>query len=188
MLWSCSKENKNTSLSPNLPSTPYAYKTGSNDKISVIHFTANIVGINPASVTLPTNFGATLGRVVFNDNAFTATGNIHCGSCHSGNILSTATLSAANGNSNISPNTIQRNSFGSDGSRMHPEVGLLNINTVISRMSASAFYPKLFKDAYGTSDITAERVSDALAQYMVAMSAASPEELANDPKFSNPFK
>jgi hypothetical protein len=55
-------------------------------------------------------------------------------------------------------------------------------------MSGTTYYPHLFQDAYGTPDITAERISDALAQYTAAMAAATPAELANEPKFGNPFK
>lgn len=48
------------------------------------------------------------------------------------------------------------------------EMGL-NLDTLISRVSAKSFYPALFKDAFGNSDINANKISRALAQFIRSM-------------------
>lgn len=176
LLTSCSKET--TSIAkPDLPAQPYAYSTGAKDKVEVVSFSFGQVVVNRVTITPPTNFGVTLGRVLFNDNVLSAGSTIHCGSCH---------MSPNSHFANLSPLLNQATDLNTNR-RAHPD-GMEQPDKLIKKMMNTSYYSKLFQDAYGSSEITPEKVSDALAQYIAAMSAVSPEELATDPRFSNPFK
>jgi cytochrome c peroxidase len=57
------------------------------------------------------------------------------------------------------------------------------------KMAATSYYPKLFKAAYGSAEITPELIADALAQYTSAMATVPTREaLGADPHFADPFK
>jgi cytochrome c peroxidase len=186
---SCSKDSPKPAPAPNLPATPYAYSTNAKDKIDVIGFTLGVVTVNPTAVTPSSSVSITLGRVIFNDHIITVKNAIACSGCHvaAPRVQSTAILTSDNANTQSTANVIREQAV--DGRyRVHPEVGMENINTLIAKMSATSYYPQLFRQAYGTSEINAERIADALAQYASAQAAVSPEELTADPRFANPFK
>jgi cytochrome c peroxidase len=184
LLWSCSKkEGKTTQVSPNLPSTPYEYRNDHKNKISAllwIHGTEIRYVESGAAPTLGndivvTNSGVTLGRVIFYDNGTTININNNCNGCHSappnGNRLNVARHSEA------------------DLADIHTQAGVESPDRLVERMLAKPYYAQLFKDAYGTSEITPERITDALSQYMTAMSeVGSQEALVADPRFADPFK
>jgi cytochrome c peroxidase len=177
LLSSCSKETASVAT-PDLPAKPYAYSTGSKDKVKVVGFSFGLVVVNTVTITPPTNFGVTLGRVLFNDNVLSAGNTIHCGSCH----VSPNSQNAAG----LIPLVNEPNN-GDAYRKVHPN-GLEQPEKLVRKMNNTPYYGKLFRDAYGSSEITTEKVSDALAQYIAAMAAASPEELDTDQRFSNPFK
>lgn len=180
----CSKDKQCAGPTPNLPSTPYNYSATGKDKLAVISFgEVGIVTITPVVISPPTNMGVNLGHVIFNDNTI-VTSKISCGSCHVGpsgvqNIASSVPLNGG------SPNN-KRQVY--EGVRPHPKVGIEDPNDLVNRMLATSYYRQLFKDAYGTSEITPERIADALAQYIAAIADVSDEQMATDPRYTNPFK
>lgn len=182
LLSSCSKETSNSiAPAPNLPTTPYNYGAHASSKMDVITFELGIVTIKPITITPPTNLGISLGHVIFHDNFVL---NKACGSCHVGPPNAPGNMTPiASGNG--SPNG---NRLGNGIVRRHPDSGINQPEAIVKRMMATPYYGQLFKDAYGTTEITPERISDALAQYIAAMSTASSEELATDPRYTSPFK
>jgi cytochrome c peroxidase len=172
LLSSCSKEVKNTPAMPYLPATPYSYTTNNKDKIEVISMQSGTVTIKPMTITPVSNMTITLGRVIFNDNVITTTNTIHCGSCHTS-----------------SPNIQGNNILAPLAGNAHHGAGMESPEVLVTKMAETSYYPRLFRDAYGSSEITQERISDALAQYLSAMvSLDSKEAMAADPRFADPFK
>ena len=185
LLWSCSKESKSTQVSPNIPSVTYNYPPDHKDRIVVVLW-PHVTGGNPvrdaAGGTITslkgiavTNSSVTLGRVIFYDNSTTINISNNCNGCHSappnGNKLSVVKHSDT------------------ELAAIHAQAGIESPDRLVEKMLSKTYYTQLFKDAYGTSDITPERIIDALSEYMTAMSSVpSPEALAADPRFSDPFK
>ena len=62
-----------------------------------------------------------------------------------------------------------------------------SMDRVASRLAATAFYPPLFEAAFGTSDVTPDRVARALAQFLQALiSYRTKFDLAYNPMFNGP--
>ncbi len=133
------------------------------------------------------NPGATLGRVLFYDKKLSANGTISCASCHQAdhgfsdpNILSEG----------LEGGLTRRHSMGIVNARFYAdgrffwderaetleeqvlmpfqdevEMGL-SLEELIRIIEDQAYYPTLFKDAFGDSIITSDRISKALAQFI----------------------
>ena len=183
LLWSCSKESKTAQASPTISSARYDDLLDHKDKVIVVlwsHVSAstpvrsssNVVITSLKGITV-TNSGVTLGQVIFYDNSTTVNINNNCNGCHS---------APPNGN-----NVVRHNE--ADLAAIHAQAGIESADRLVEKMLAKPYYAQLFKDAYGTPEITPERITDALSQYMTAMAGVgSQEALIADPRFSNPFK
>jgi cytochrome c peroxidase len=178
LLWSCHKDTKTVQHAPSLPATPYNY-VGTDDKhkaedhkLVLIAYIGQNWQLHPEVVAPPTNIIITLGRVIFYDKVIINSTST-CYTCHS---------QGTNAPKAIGEPAAGGASFG------HPDIGLGSSGQVIARMKASTYYPELFRQAFGSADITAERMSEAVAEYMAAMSSYSAEALATDPRFADPFK
>ena len=179
---------------PSLPATPFNY---ANPDLPA-HFTqANGVDFGSIAATdntpannLVTDAGATLGRVLFYDVRLSANDTISCASCHiqelgftdrnqfsvgfEGGV--TARHSMALGNARY----YERGAFFWDERAdtledqvLQPiqdpiEMGM-NLTDLETKLSATSFYPDLFNDAFGTTAVTSERISFALAQFVRSM-------------------
>lgn len=194
-------------VSPNLPATAYSYSAAhGKDKIAPANWTSSntidntIGGTKPAILNISTtDGGATLGRVIFFDNVTSLSMTNTCNRCHatpprmaSPKADGYAVIQTASGNSGDVRNLMPR--YGGTGS-LHTQAsiqtsahsGLVSAETLVQRMKATTYYAKLFRDAFGTSDITPERINEALAQYATAASRITAEELSTDVRFSDPF-
>ncbi|HMA10374.1 MAG TPA: cytochrome c peroxidase [Steroidobacteraceae bacterium] len=164
-----------------------------------------------------TNAGATLGRVLFYDRRLSSTNTHSCGSCHlqkhgfadprplSVGATGEPTRRNAMGLTNVRYSL--RNRYFADGRvRTLESLALLPIqdraelaNTLpnlVRKLGATDFYPPLFKAAFGTPEIDADRIGMALAQflrslisYRAPVDTAYPEASANffpkpSPKFT----
>jgi cytochrome c peroxidase len=151
----------------------------------------NLAGTDNTPATNPiTNAGATLGRVLFYDKFLSANNTTACGSCHlqqlgfaDPNQLSsgfqgrfTKRRSMALSNAKF----YQRGHFFSDERAATLEEQVLlpiqdpiemgnNLSTLIPQMAQTTYYPGLFQAAFGTPEITPERMSLALAQFIRSM-------------------
>lgn len=186
---SCMKKDHPVTLTPNLPASPYNYAvqvvippgnpyqngTGTND---------NTPSGNPI-----TNAGATLGRVLFYERRFSLNNSISCGSCHKQSSAFADVSAVSTGyegqkgtrnaialvNLNLSSNyfwdgrvnTLEAQSL--MPVKNHLEMGMESMDNLVIKLKSAPYYASLFNAAYGSSDITAGRVSDALSQFMRSM-------------------
>ena len=174
-LFSCTKkEISETTTAPVLPATPYVYATGTQTKTVSLAWTEGHMVLKSAEANPVTNDGAKLGRVLFHDNTLSGKS---CNGCHNGNTSTKGSRDFFMPKSNGSIASTA-------GQAIHPAIGMEDAGTLTAKIASTLYYRQLFQEAYGTPQITTERVSDALAQYMTAMSGAS----ATDPRFADPFK
>jgi len=92
-----------------------------------------------------TNAGATLGRVLFYDKNLSSTNTISCASCHK-----------------------QANAFGDDTVASIGANGITGRHAMrlITKLSATSYYPDLFKFVYGSSEITEAKMQLALGHFI----------------------
>jgi cytochrome c peroxidase len=134
-----------------------------------------------------TNAGATLGRVLFYDKRLSVTNTVSCGSCHEQS--RGFTVGARFGVGAFGDET-PRNPMALTNSRYNlldryfldvrvstlESLALMPIqdqrelgNTLAlleEKLAATDFYPPLFQAAFGTSDVTSDRIARALAQFL----------------------
>src|SRR5947208_3121904 len=181
---------------PNLPNVMFDYVAYAVTNLPK-HYTdpnspaGNLAGTDNTPATIPiTNAGATLGRVLFYDKLLSANNTTSCGSCHiqrlgfaDTNQLSFGfqrglTKRRSMGLSNAK--FYQRGHFFSDERAATLEDQVLqpiqdsiemgnNLSTLIPQMANTTYYPGLFQAAFGTPDITPDRMSFALAQFIRSM-------------------
>ena len=152
-----------------------------------------------------TDLGATLGRVLFNDKRLSKSNLISCSSCHlpqngfgDSKALSTGFVHEET-RRNSMPIVNLRNKFNFfwDGRETvleeqvlrpvadHVEMGL-DDEELVPKLEQIEYYPDLFEDAFGDSDITRERISKAISQYLRAMiSSSSKYDEGRESNFEN---
>ena len=171
-----------------LPSTFFNY---ANPDLPNHFLDRDVTGIDNTPNNNPvTDEGATLGRVLFYDRLLSANNTIACASCHlqengfaDPNALSTGFQGGLTG----------RNSMGLANARYYNngrffwderagsleeqvlmpiqdevEMGL-TLNELVSKVQDQAYYEPLFRDAFGTTEVTSDRIASAMAQFIRAM-------------------
>jgi cytochrome c peroxidase len=173
---------------PKLPAVPYEYAA---IPLPQHFFRPAIVNQDNTPANNPiTNEGATLGRVLFYDTRLSANNTISCASCHQqahsftdSAALSTGFAGGLTGRNSMSlanaryfqPGTFfwDERAATLEDQVLQPiqnevEMGL-TLNEMVARVEATAFYPPLFEQAFGTPQINSERVSLALSQFVRSM-------------------
>lgn len=177
---------------PTLPATPHLYSDASNPLPR--HFSqaapnagSPIGADNTPASNITTNAGATLGRVLFYDRRLSANDRVSCSSCHQQQFAFSDTSRLSHG---FAGGFTGRHSMGLANARFYAsarffwderaasleaqvlqpiqdatEMGM-TLPNVIAKLSATTYYPALFTAAFGTSDITSDRVSLALSQFV----------------------
>ncbi|HYG14531.1 MAG TPA: cytochrome c peroxidase [Bacteroidia bacterium] len=160
---------------PSLPAVSYDYNAR-----------ASILTTNNHSVS---NAKATLGRVLFYDKAMSVNNLISCGSCHHQNKAFSDGMQFSQGfefktttrNSPAIINPGAMNTYFWDGRATgldnmvlmpvanHIEMGLENVNYLVSKIASIPYYKPLFKDAYGSEDVNKTRIADALSDFLASM-------------------
>ena len=172
---------------PQLPATPYSYIS------DVVIPPGNPWGNGTVDNTPPnnqtTNAGATLGRVLFYERLFSLNNSISCSSCHKQQYAFSDNVDFSNGFDggktlrNALPvfNQQVNSAFFWDGRaatlegqslmpvKNHIEMGMENLSNLAIKLKSVTYYPALFKNAFGSEDITANKIADALAQFMRSM-------------------
>ncbi len=170
-----------------LPVTPYRYA----DQLLPRHIkkVAELFDNTPESNPI-TDEGATLGRVLFYDPNLSANGSTSCSSCHS---QKTAFTDARRFSKGFEGKFVDRNSMSLVNLRYYRpgkffwderaesledqvlmpienpiEMGH-ELTALVSQLQNDPIYPPLFHDAFGTSEVTKERLSLALAQFLRSM-------------------
>lgn len=139
------------------------------------------------ATNLTTDIGATLGRVLFYDKRLSTNQTISCSSCHvQANGFSDPRQFSAGFNGGLTG----RNSMGLSNARWYQrkkffwderaatleeqtlmpiqdsvEMGM-TLQALTNRLAAEPFYTNLFTQVFGTPEVTSERISKALAQFV----------------------
>jgi cytochrome c peroxidase len=177
---SCQKDTFKTVIkAPDLPSETYDYTPKWGGMLS--HMVGQDIGI--------TNAGATLGRVLFYDKILSIDNTISCGSCHH---QSTAFSDEVKQSLGINDQRTDRNAPAIinlyddnllfwDGRatsindlvlkpvRNHKEMGMEDLNFLITKIKAAPYYNDLFMKAFGDNQVTSDRIADAMTQFIKSM-------------------
>jgi cytochrome c peroxidase len=165
-----------------LPAQPFNYKNG--------RF--------PSTNNNITNDGATLGRVLFYDKNLSINNTIACASCHKQEnaFADVAALSEGFKGGRTTRNSPSLVNLDNDWSFFwdmrtvsledlvlqpianHVEMGMDNNQNLVKKLNQMPYYPPLFEKAFGSKDITSERISKALAQFVKAI-------VSTDAKYDN---
>ena len=176
---------------PNLPAEPYRYA----DRVPPMHLRDALRNMDNAPADNPlTNAGATLGRVLFYDRRLSKNNTIACASCHlqeksfsdprqfslgfagghtQRNAMSLANLryTIFNGNrpgffwDERAP-TLEAQVLMPIQDRIEMGMGLPELERKLQKLH---YYPPLVKAAFGSTQVTTERISKAVAQFMRSM-------------------
>jgi cytochrome c peroxidase len=196
-------------LTPTLPATPFAYSDASSPL--PIWFTQP-TAIAPPVVSkdnmpasnVTTDAGAAVGRVLFYDTRLSVNDRVSCSSCHLQQFGFSDTARLSKG---FDGGSTGRHSMALANSRFYAsgryfwderastleaqvlqpiqdavEMGT-SLDKLVLKVSATSYYPALFQAAFGSSEITSDRIARALAQFVRSLvSAQSRSDLA----FANP--
>ncbi len=137
-----------------------------------------------------TDHGATLGRVLFYDTRLSDNETVSCGTCHQQALGFSAPERLSVG---LHGETTARHSMGLANARFYPSGRFfwderaatledqvltpiqdpvemdMDLEVLESKLAKTDFYPGLFDDAFGSPDITRDRISKALAQFVRSM-------------------
>jgi cytochrome c peroxidase len=173
---------------PLLPATSYIYEdaqifpTMPSEMRGELQFNSSFPPANQ-----PTNAGATLGRVLFHDKRLSITNTVACADCHK---QDHAFATPNRFDTGVLGLPLKRNSMTLTNSRANPagawflDMRALSLKDVAAsalttndemggklpaveaKLRATPFYAPLFQAAFGTTDITGERILLALEQYV----------------------
>ncbi len=180
VLVSCQEDSFKTKIEyPVLPETSYSYKPNWGGMHN--HMVGQDLGITDA--------GATLGRVLFYDKILSIDNTVSCGSCHLQSIGFADQVRLSDGidnqktDRNAPPisNLYDDNLLFWDGRatslndlvlqpvRNHKEMGMENMEFLVAKIKAAPYYDELFSKAYGSNEVTSDRVADAMTQFVKSM-------------------
>ncbi|TDQ25666.1 cytochrome-c peroxidase [Tenacibaculum caenipelagi] len=191
--FSCSKEEAEytpvgQSSVLNLPKVPFNY-SNPNFPNSFNSFVMDVLDNTPTN-NPTTDAGATLGRVLFYDKNMSANNTVSCASCHIQNKgfsddrkLSVGFDGGLTGRNSMG---LANARFGENGKffwdhraatleeqvlmPIQDEIEMgMNLDDLIVKLSALEYYPALFTEAFGSSEITSDKISKALAQFVRSM-------------------
>lgn len=180
VLIACQDDSFTTTIQyPELPEQKFSYAPQWGGMHS--HMEGQDLGITDA--------GATLGRVLFYDKILSIDNTVSCGSCHhqakgfsDGEQFSTGIdhqLTSRNAPSIT--NLYDDNLLFWDGRstsindlvlrpiRNHKEMGMEDMNFLLTKIKSAPYYEELFVDAFGDGEVTSARVADAMSQFVKSM-------------------
>ncbi|MBI3237651.1 MAG: cytochrome-c peroxidase [Flavobacteriia bacterium] len=178
--------SESLSDTPTLPEVPYDYLSvdfpASFDS-PPLNFISSLSPDNPI-----TNEGVALGRVLFYDKNLSLNKHVSCASCHSQQHAFSDTKSFSTGlyggqttrNSMSIFNTRFSNRFFWDQRAQgvenqvvmpiqnHLEMDM-TLDSLANRLATVNYYPQLFQNAFGSTEINADKISKALAQFVQSL-------------------
>ncbi|HKU62432.1 MAG TPA: cytochrome c peroxidase [Gemmatimonadales bacterium] len=167
---------------PALPSAPYAYAGALPPHFATAGAADNTPADNPV-----TDAGAALGRVLFYDPRLSANDGLSCAGCH---LQSLGFSDFPVRSVGFGGAFTRRHSPGLANARFYrpgrffwdqraesledqalqpiqdPNEMGVSLEDLTAKLQATAYYPALFAAAFGTSEVTSERVARALAQFV----------------------
>lgn len=168
---------------PDLPATPFSYS----DFVAPSYMTGQVYTMfSSTPINNPvTDEGATLGRVLFYDKHLSANDKISCSSCHQqeyaftdpsqfseglhGQLTARSSMAIINSFMgfryfwDLRANSLEEQSL---MPIQHPVEMDMTLDALVLKLDTIPYYPALFENAFGTTEITAERISMALSQFM----------------------
>ena len=182
---------------PVLPTTSYAYADA--EVALPPHFVGPLGpggGVlatdNTPATNRTTDAGATLGRVLFYDVRLSANDKVSCSSCHQQAFAFGDTARFSRG---FKGGLTRRHAMGLANARFYQrgrffwderaatleaqvlmpiqdttEMGM-TLTGLVARIAATEYYPALFQSAFGTPQITSERIANALAQFVRSLAS-----------------
>lgn len=195
-LISCKKDDSETPIEVSeitLPDEPFDYTSLNlpahfTNNVPGANLPTSINGTdNTPTNNQITNDGATLGRVLFYDKKLSANGTIACASCHQQDkgfsddaVLSLGFAGGTTGRHSmtlINSRFYQRGRFFWDerASTLEEQVLMpfqdavemgMTLDEVVNTVESQTYYPELFEKAFGSTEVTSERISLALAQFV----------------------
>jgi cytochrome c peroxidase len=187
----CGSVRAEPSKSPALPSTTADYVKYAVTDLPTHFKTGQISFFNNTPASNPiTNAGATLGRALFYDERLSHNNSTSCASCHQqetgftdpaqfsegfeGGLTGRHSMSLGNAAYYLNG----RFFWDERASTLEDQVLVPIQNSVemgsdlsqlTTELAATAFYPTLFQNAFGTTAVTPDRISKALAQFVRSM-------------------
>ena len=189
VFWSCKKSDVDTPADPfsqylNLPATPFNYA----NQALPAHLRAVPPNLdNTPANNLVTDWGATLGRVLFYDKNISINNAVSCASCHAQQSGFSDPLAFSKGFQN---GLTDRNSMSLVNAKYYPrgrffwderaatleiqtlmpvqhpvEMGM-HLDTMVKKLQALPYYPQLFTNAFGSNTVSSDRISKALSQFI----------------------
>lgn len=188
---------------PSLPGAPLAYSDASSPLPAHFRIGGPggppgggsvIATDNTPAANVTTDAGATLGRVLFYDRRLSANDRVSCSSCHQQQFAFSDTARLSRG---FNGGLTGRHSMGLDNARFYQrgrffwderaatleaqvlqpiqdatEMGM-TLDQVVTKVSLSRFYAPLFQAAFGSPEVTSDRMARALAQFVRSLVTTS---------------
>lgn len=172
----------------NIPSSPFNYSSPSIPSFLKNQFVT--IQNNTPSNNPITDWGATLGRVLFYDKMLSKNNNISCSSCHIQKFGFTDTAQFSKGfqggftkrHSMALVNSVYylngRFFWDERAATLEDQVLMpiqdavemgMSLDSIVHRLKASPFYPLLFNYAFGKPEINSNLISKAIAQFVRSM-------------------
>jgi len=177
---------------PSLPAALFAYSDASSPLPGYFRGQGGPGGSAIATDNTPadnptTDAGATLGRVLFYDTRLSANDKVSCASCHQQQFGFGDTARFSRG---FNGGLTARHAMGLSNARFYQrghffwderaatleaqvvqpiqnsvEMGM-TLDNLVLKVGATSYYPELLRGAFGTTDVTSDRIARALAQYV----------------------
>jgi len=177
------------SLKLDLPDVPFNYS----DTEFPNHFNAKLSKDNTPTKNTLNDHGATLGRVLFYDTRLSINNKVACAGCHFQENAFSDVKAFSEG---FEGSKTGRNSMPIFNNRFmegffwdnevkdlekqvvmpvkdHIEMGLEDEAHLVNKLEKTDFYGELFEKAYGSSDITMDKVKKAMAQFIRSIVSTS---------------
>ena len=182
---------------PTLPATSFSYSDAASPLPA--HFLGPgpggpvIAADNTPATNRTTDAGATLGRVLFHDVRLSANDSVSCSSCH---IQAFGFSDTARFSAGINGGRTTRHAMALANARFYArahffwderaatledqvlqpiqnpvEMGL-TLQELVAKVSVTPYYAALFRAAFGTADVSTDRISRGLAQYVRSIVSA----------------
>lgn len=187
-LWACQRPVTDRFIlgsSLNIPGEPFNY---ANPPLPAFFADSFIARYNNTPANNPvTNWGATLGRVLFYDPDLSLTKTLSCASCHQQQFgfADTAKFSVGHtgGKTHRHSMSLINAAFYQNGRFFWDERAVsledqvlqpiqdsiemgMTLDIMVQRLQAKPYYPILYRNAFGTTTITPELTAKALAQFV----------------------
>lgn len=195
LVWSCQRDIAVTPFesTPSLPTTALNYTP-----IDIPdHFNGSLIfpfdidengELENESIAINSEM-ATLGRVLFYDSRMSLNNTVSCASCHNQANGFADPVASSKGfkgketprNSMTIVNPILNNNLFWDSRvssirglvlepvQNHIEMGMESVDKLTVKLSETSFYPELFEKAFGSEEVTPDRIADALTQFLMSM-------------------